>query len=245
MRMRWSVLPALVVLGACQPAVEPADNAADALANLVAGLDAPDNRALPTPDPAPYVPAPDEPGGDNAMSSAVPGLVHYRDLPAARVLKGRWVVEDADWFAVAGKTTPPRSAAALAALKGAKVTVERGRIGVTLAGANRIPALVLDCEDAGYLDKDRLVAAELRDNLANATREDALRTWSVAVAERELSERFYKSGTLHAQLIAASCREPDPHDEQAYVMSGVLPIERDLIVLVYGNGIAALARRAE
>lgn len=248
-------MTAPLALAACQPPESnesanedaAANAAADRIANLIASAESQGNSALPIPDPAPYVPEAGEPAGDNEMTSAVVGLSHYRDLPAARVLKGRWVIEDADWFPVAGNETPARSTPELAAMKGARVTIERGRIALELPAGKRIAALITECVDAGYIDKDRLVAAEMRDNEANATREDVMQMWSVAVAERDLSRRFYNSGTLYAQLLAVTCEEADPHDQptEYLLLSGVLPIERDKMILIYQNGIAALAHRAQ
>lgn len=251
MRAKYMVLAAPAMLAACQPAGSDnnsaeANAAIDEVVNLVE-FAVQDNGALPIPDPAPYVPQAGEPEGENLMTTAVVGLSYYRDLPAARVLKGQWVIEDADWFPVSGNETPARSAPALAAIKGARVTVERGRIALALPAGKRIAALMTECARAAYIDKDRLVAAEMRDNVSNATREDVMLVWSVAVAERDLSRRFYNSATLYAQLLAVHCEEADPHDQptEYLLLSGVLPVERDKIILVYQNGIAALAKRVD
>lgn len=249
MRATWMVLVAPAMLAACQPS-DGDNNSAEAAAKEVVNLaefGAQDNSVLPIPDPAPYVPEAGELAGDNVMTTAVVGLSYYRDLPAARVLKGQWVIEDADWFPVAGNETPARSAQALAAIKGARVTVERGRIALALPAGKRIEAMMTECERAAYIDKDRLVAAEMRNNVSNATREDVMQVWSAAVAERDLSRRFYKSGTLYAQLLAVHCEEADPHDQptEYLLLSGVLPIERNKMILVWQNGIAALAHRVQ
>jgi hypothetical protein len=196
----------------------------------------------PEPDPA-YVPAANDASGDNAMDDANPGQFYYRDLPAARVLRGDWTIRKVEWFAVSGSATPRRSPERVASFTGAHIRIDRQKIDVTPKGY--VPMrFVVDCPGVGYLGKDALVASEqLPNRNPNITREDVLRDYDIAVAEKELAEAYPGVISTQGQILSVICQESTADERTVVWLSGVLPLERDLIALIYSDGTTLFATR--
>lgn len=237
-----------VALAGCKPSAPDTLNAeAEAEINAI-GAEALNAAYVPEPAPPPYVAGPDDAVGENAMTNANPGQIYYRDLPAARLLRGDWTVRKTAWFAVSGRETEPKSPARMAAFQGAKVRIDRHRILVTPRDPKLLPKVTLDCTSVGYLDKDRLDASE---NLLNRTphsREDTVINFGIAVAEREIASAFDYGQDVNQQVLSLFCPESDQGDAEEGVypvayLSGAMQVDRDHMVLIFTDGTLVYAER--
>lgn len=185
---------------------------------------------------------------DNAQSTAVVGLVYYKDLPQAVGLRGVWQVTDAAWFAVRGRSTEAQSKASLAAMKGAVFALKRDEAAFSGAKEQKLP-IVKRCQALSFLDKDRLVAANRSTDSYWTTRENVLLDLGIAVAEKDLLERFNRSlsSAEHTEIIAVACDDPDNDPENGIIgapaLTGVYQIDANQTVFLFENGVAALAER--
>jgi hypothetical protein len=243
--LRIVVAIGLTALTACKP-VAPVDNLA-AEANAVAG-EAVNAAFEAEPAPPPYVAGPDDAKGENEVANAIPGELHYRDLPAARLFRGDWTVEKVEWFAVGGSDTPARSPAKMKALAGAHVRIDRQLIEVTTLGDDS-GDIELGCSGVSYIDKDRLVASAHLPERANngISREDVLRDYGIAVAEKELVERLPGRPSADGQVLSIYCSDNQGHEvddvEDYGAFSGALLLDRDHMVLLYNDGTALFMKR--
>jgi len=198
----------------------------------------------PEPDPA-YVPAANDASGDNAMTTAIPEQVYYRDLPAARLVRGDWTVKKAGWFAVSGNETASRAAWREAAFAGAHIRIDRQKIHVTLKGQNSLGFFQIDCAGIGYLGKYALVESERRPSGVHPTisREDVMRDYGIAVAEKELVQAYPGAVSTDAYLLSVLCPESPNDERMTGGMTGVLLIARDLLAVTYSNGVTLFATR--
>ncbi|MCW3847673.1 hypothetical protein OF829_10505 [Sphingomonas sp. LB-2] len=246
------LLGCAVALAGCKPAEETPNFMADA--NFAADVNAVDTdirnvMAAEGEQPPPsYVAGPDDAKGENAMTDANPGQIYYRDLPAARLLRGDWTVRKTAWFAVSGKETEPRSLARLDAFDGAKVRIDRRRILVTPRASKPLAKVTLDCTSVGYLDKDRLTASENLPGRRPNTREDVVIIYGIAVAEREISAAFAQSQSVEGQVLSLLCPESDQGDAEEGVypvawLSGAMLIDRNRMVLIFTDGTTLYAER--
>lgn len=76
------------------------------------------------------------------------------------------------------------------------------------------------------------------------SREDVLRDYGIAVAEEELVQAYPEVVSTDAQLLAVICPE-SPGDEPGATgwMTGVLLMQRDVLVITYNNGVTLFATR--
>lgn len=185
---------------------------------------------------------------DNAQSTATVGLIVYKDLPQAVGLRGRWRVNDADWFAVSGRRTTARSTADLAAVHDAIIAIDRDQARFTADKGRKLPVLNR-CQSLAFIDKDRLVDAARAADPNRTTREDVLHGYGIAVAERDLLDRFNKSlsATGQAEVIAVDCDDPERDPEAGLLgapgLIGVYRLQENKTVFLFENGIGALADR--
>lgn len=249
--MRWMVQMACLGLAACQ-APGGAGNNLSAEAEIEAmGMNVVNLTEIP-PGPDELIdPPPTDPAPDNGVSTALPGLVYYRDLPEAWWLRGAWTVRKTGWFAVSGGETPANVPARLKAFEGAAVRIDRQAIVVTPKSRAGIERVTLDCKGLGYQTKDALVAAETapgRTNADTTTREDILQIWAIAVAERDLSRVFARSQTVRGRVLSMVCPESDTGDGEAGEypdawLSGAMLLDRNRMVLIFNDGTTLYAER--
>lgn len=187
-------------------------------------------------------PAANDTSGDNVMTTADAGQNYDRDLPAARAVRGDWTVKKVGWFAVSGNETVPRAAWREAAFTGAHIRIDQQKIHVALKGESTLGFFQIDCAGIGYLGKDAMVENG-RLSRPSITREDLLRDHGIAVAEKELVQAYPGMVSTDAQMLPVICQE-SPNDERTTGwMTGVLLMQRDVLVITYSNGVTLFATR--
>jgi len=252
MRMRKVVmLGCVAALAACKPANEAGNDAVNAqFAADVNAIDAETRNIMAAgaePPPPPYVAGPDDAKGANEVTDAMPGELHYRDLPAARLFRGDWTVEKTEWFAVGGSDTPPRSPAKMALLAGAHVRIDRQLIEVT-PKTDEGARISLRCPGVSYIGKDALIASAHQPTRADydITREDMLRDYSIAVAEKEIVQRLPGRSSADGEVVHIYCSEARGFegDQTGWGdFSGALLLDRNHMVLLYSDGTALFMKR--